>query len=86
MATAHLADYTVTQVWTNLAATVTGAASVEALFQNIGSTPVQIAFGGASAPTTSSGIMLGTMDSVQGNAAQVWVRGIQGGVLSVATV
>lgn len=87
MATATLADFTVTQSWADVVATLTGAASADAIYQNIGKTPIKIVFGGGSAPAANvSGILLGPLDSIQGNAANVWAKGVAGGVLSVATV
>lgn len=87
MATATLTDYTVTTTWTDVIATLAAAASVDALYQNTGSGPVRIVFGGASAPaSTVTGLILGAQDSVQGNAAKVWVRAADGGTLSVATI
>ena len=90
MATAHLADFAVTSSWADVVATVTGAASVNAVYQNVGQNPIAVVFGGGSAPTTSSGILLGPYDSVQGNAANVWARMAEGtdgeSSLSVATV
>lgn len=90
MTTATLNDYPVTTSWTDVVATVTGAASVDAVFQNVGRTPVAVVFGGGSAPTSKTGIVLAPFDSVQGNAANVWARTIEGSggqsSLSVATV
>lgn len=90
MATVHLADYPVTTSWTDVVATVTGAASVDAVYQNVGQNTIAVVFAGGSAPTTSTGILLGPFDSVQGNAANVWARTAEGSYgessLSVATV
>lgn len=77
MATVTLNDYAVTGAWTNLAATLTAAASVNVVVQNISTGIVQVFFGGASAPT-GSGFQLAPSDSIQGNAAQIWVRGPDG--------
>lgn len=74
MATLHLADYTATDEWTNLVATLGATANADVVLQNTGKRAVQIVFGGDSAPTTTSGIILAQIDSVQGNAAKIWVR------------
>ena len=74
MATASQADFPVTGTWADVVATVTAAASVDAVYQNVGNDVVQVFFGGGSAPTSGSGIYLYQGDSVQGNAANVWAR------------
>lgn len=89
MATATQNDFTVTTTWQNVAATLTGIASADAVLQNVGDAAVDIVFGGASAPTSKTGIRLYSLDSVQGNAANVWARCPDAGetsVVSVATV
>lgn len=78
MATAHLADFTATQDWTDLVATIGAAASVDVLLQNTSKSPVQIVAGGASEPTTSSGTILTQLESLQLNAANIWVRKLAG--------
>lgn len=83
MATATQADYAVTTAWTDLAATITGAASVACLIQNLSDAPVQIVWGGASAPaTTHSGVTLNKWDSMAGTAAKIWVRAPNGATVS----
>ena len=84
MATASQADITATGTWTDATAANSGLASVDVLFQNIGRDVVFVVFGGASAPSGVSGVKLGPLDSIQGNAANVWVRG--GGTLGAALV
>lgn len=74
MATAALNDFAVTDQWQDAAETLTGMVSVDAVLQNVGDAAVQVVFGGASAPTSKTGIKLYSLDSVQGNAANVWVR------------
>lgn len=89
MATASLNDFTVTDQWQDVAATVTGIASVDAVLQNVGDATVQVVFAGASAPTGKTGIRLYYLDSVQGNAANVWARCADPGetsTISTATV
>lgn len=75
MATSTLGNLTTTAAWQDITATYGTAASANVLIQNADSEVVQIVFGGASAPSGKSGITLDTYDSVQGNAANIWVRG-----------
>lgn len=87
MATASLSDYKPTGSWADLVATIAAAASVDVVIQNVGNNEIQVVFGGASAPTGKSGIILWQGDSVQGNAANIWLRAENGfGIVSVATV
>ena len=86
MATATQNDYSVTGSWTNLVATIGAAASVDCVIQNVSTDPVQVVFGGASAPTGKTGIVLANIDSVQGNAAQIWVRSAGAAKVSVTTL
>ena len=77
MATATQADYPVTENWTDLAATITGAVSTACLLQNIGSTPVSVVWGGSSAPAAgTSGQKLAEYDSSAGTAAKIWVKAL----------
>ena len=88
MATLSLDDYTATSVWTDVVSTLGALASVEALIQCVSQDEVQIVFGGVSAPTNKSGVVLKRLDSVQFNAANVWVKNFDadGGLLSVTTL
>ncbi|MPT48053.1 MAG: hypothetical protein E2598_06480 [Sphingobium sp.] len=63
--------------WTNLAATITGAAGVSGFIKHLGGTDVEIIFGGAAQPTAD---MRGTPLSQYGEeycagASEIWVRG-----------
>lgn len=83
MATATQNDFAVTRTWQDVAATLTAIASVDAVIQNIGQNVIQVVHGGASAPAAGkSGLFLDYMDSVQGNAANVWVRCVDNGTTS----
>lgn len=75
MATATQNDYKVTTAWTDLVATIGAAASVNTLIQNLDPDEVQVVFGGASAPSGKTGVILREGDSVQGTAANIWVKG-----------
>ena len=74
MATATQADYTVTTSWTNLVATIGAAGSVDVLLQNKGDGDVRVYWGGAEPTDEDGGVVLETFDSMQGNAAAIWVR------------
>ena len=78
MATATQADYTATATWTDLVATIGGAASVDLVLQNKGDSIVQIVFGGSQPTDEDGGLYLARYDSVQGNAAAIWLRGMDG--------
>lgn len=70
-------DVSVTSTWTNLVAGNAALNNVPVLLQNKSScrAPIQVFFGGASAPTTNgAGVILNYLDSVDGTAAQIWVR------------
>lgn len=89
MATSSLADYAVTDAWTDLVATIGAAASVDVLLQNLTSSVVMVVSGGGSAPaSTISGVALSQFDSFKANAANIWVRtgDPDGAKLSVTTV
>lgn len=89
MATATQNDFTVTTTWQDVAATLTGLQSADAVLQNVGDAAVDIVLGGASAPTNKTGIRLYPLDSLQANAANVWARCPDAGetsVISSATV
>lgn len=78
MATATQADYTVTTSWTNLVGTIGATASVDVLLQNKGDGMVQVVFGGAQPTDQDAGLYLKQHDSVQGNAAAIWLRTANG--------
>jgi hypothetical protein len=84
MATASQADITATPEWVDATAANAALAGADVLIQNVGRDVVNVVFAGASAPTDKSGIALGPRDSVQGNAANIWIRG--GGTVSVALI
>lgn len=75
MATETLGNLTVTTAWVDVIATYATAASVDVSIQNLDDELVDVVFGGASAPTTMTGTKLQPLDSVQGNAAHIWIRG-----------
>ena len=86
MATATQNDFTVSGSWTDLVATIGAAASADCVIQNVSDGIVQVVFGGASAPTGKTGIVLDEWDSVQGNAANIWVRSAGPSKVSVTTL
>lgn len=73
--TASQPRITVNAGWTDIAAANANLASADILIQNLDDDFVDVVWGGASAPTTAGPVRLDTGDSVQGNAANVWVRG-----------
>ena len=73
--TASQPRITVKAAWTDIVAANSTLASVDVLLQNLDDDVVDVVFGGASAPTSSGPVRLDTLDSVQGNAANIWVRG-----------
>lgn len=84
MPTATAADRPVTDSWSELTAADAGLASANVSLQNVGTTPVAVVFGGAAAPVGKSGTLLSHLDSVAGNAANIWARSI--GASSVLSV
>ncbi len=74
----------VTGSWSDLVASNVALASVNILIQNLDNDFVDVVFGGAAAPTSEGPIRLDTFDSVQGDAANVWVRG--SGTISATVV
>ena len=74
MATNTLADIDLESAWEDLVATHAAAASVEVRIQNVGGGPVAVVAGGAAAPNGKTGALLAPTDSVQVNAANVWMR------------
>ena len=88
MASVTLNDYAVTKAWTDLLATVTGAASVDAVFQCVSDDLVQVVAGGVAAPTGKTGVVLARFDSLQLNTDHLWVKTFDaaGAVLSVTTL
>lgn len=75
MATASQADYSVTNNWTNIVSTIGAAASVDVLLQCVSADRISVVFGGSQPSGEKRGIILGNLDSVQGNAAAIWVKG-----------
>ena len=84
MATATLADFPVTGTFQDVVATLTDAASVDAVYQNVGPYPVQVVFGAST--TGKTGVILAPFDSVQGNAANVWARTYESNTPSTLSV
>lgn len=78
MATATQNDIAVTDDWAELTDANAALVSADVTLQNVGTTPVAVVFGGASAPTGKTGTLLGYLDSVSGNAANVWARSTGG--------
>lgn len=74
MATSTLADQALTTAWVDLTVALPTLASADATYQNQGGEPVAVVFGGGSAPTGKSGIVLGPREIVSGNAVNVWAR------------
>ena len=74
MATATQADFSATATWANLVASNGATASVDLVLQNKGDGNVQVVFGGAQPTDADAGLYLEPMDSVQGNAAAIWLR------------
>lgn len=74
MATATQNDYIVTNEWTNIAATIGAASLVDLVIQCLSTDNVRVVFGGTEPVDGKSGIVLQRYDSVQGNAAAIWVR------------
>lgn len=87
MATKGLADFTVTTTWQDVIATLTSAASVNVVAQNICPNPnvrIQVAGGTASATAPAgSGLTLGQYESVTTNSGSLWVRSDGGGAGNV---
>lgn len=74
MATSSQDDYSVTNEWTNIVATIGAAASVDVLLQCVSADSISVVFGGSEPAAEKLGIILGNRDSVQGNAAAIWVK------------
>lgn len=64
-----------TGAFVDLAVASPAIASVDVFYQNMGSNPLYLYFGGTTAPAATDGIVLKPGDSFQGNAAHVWARG-----------
>lgn len=84
MATASQDDITVTSPWTDATVANGDLADADVLIQNVGRDVVFVVFGGSDAPEDTSGLKLGPLDSIQGNASNLWLRG--GGKVAVALV
>ena len=78
MATATHADFSATPTWANLVASNGATASVDLVLQNKGDGNVQVVFGGSQPTNQDAGLVLEPMDSVQGNAAAIWLRTASG--------
>lgn len=74
MATVSQNDFIATIHWRNLVAENSATANVEVLIQNHDKSDLFVVFGGATAPTTMSGVRIAKYDSVQGNASAIWIR------------
>lgn len=74
MPTATQPDFTAADTWSNLVDTIGAAASVNVLLQNKGNGVVRVVFGGSQPTSKDAGLILKTFDSVQGNAAAIWLR------------
>lgn len=74
MATATRADFSATPTWANLVASDGATASVDLVLQNKGDGNVQVVFGGSAPTDADAGLYLEPLDSVQGNAAAIWLR------------
>ena len=79
MATATQADFSATSAWANLVASNGATASVNILIQNKGDGVVQVVWGGSQPTSEDAGTMLKPMQSMQGNAAAIWLRTADGG-------
>ena len=83
MASATQADFAATSAWQNLVASNGATASVDVLLQNKGIDPVQVVFGGSAPTSRDAGLFLNRFDSVQGNAAAIWLRAEGGDTVGV---
>lgn len=84
MATESQADITATPYWVDATVANSDLADADVIIQNVGRDLIDVVFGGAEEPEDATGFKLGPLDSVQGNASNVWIRG--GGKVSVALV
>lgn len=77
MATASQNKIAVSTDYANIVATIPGLASVNVLLQNLDDDVIDVVCGASSAANaaTLGPIRLDTWDSVQVNAASIWVRG-----------
>jgi len=75
MATDTLNDFPVTNNWQDIVATTPGAASIDLVLQNLGTTTIAVAQGGASAPLdVKSGYRVKAGDDLYVNNAHIWVK------------
>lgn len=84
-----LDDHAVTSTWVDIVDTLSSVASTDTLIQNVDKSDVFVVAGGASAPTNKTGVILGYKESIQVNAANVWVRKVgssQSGRIGVTTL
>lgn len=87
MATAGQSDFQCTGSWADIGATIAAVISTDTVIQCLDLGGVQVVFGGGTAPTGKSGVILSHLDSMQGNAANIWVRALDGsGAVSVTTI
>lgn len=75
MATDTLNDFPVTSSWQDIVATIAGAASIDLVLQNVGTTTVAVVQGGASPPTEQkSGQRVSPGGDLYVNNAHLWVK------------
>ena len=86
MATATQADFSATATWADLVASNGATASVDLVIQNKGDGVVQVVFGGSQPTSQDAGLFLEPLDSVQGNAAAIWLRAAGGDKVGVTTL
>lgn len=77
MATASQNKIAVTADYANIVATIGALASVDVLLQNLDDDLVEVVCGASDAANaaTKGPVRLDTLDSLQVNAASIWVRG-----------
>lgn len=68
----------ITRNWQDLTALLPASAGVSCLIQVVTDDLVEIVFGGASAPSGKSGLILGFRDSVTDTSGNRWVRAVDG--------
>ncbi len=81
MATATQTDIAVTTAWVDLVTVNGSLASVDCSLQNkcASAEHIFVVFGGSQPTSETAGTLLNRGDSVNGNAAAIWVRGPSGG-------
>ena len=79
MATDTLNDFPVTNNWQDIVATIAGAAAIDLVLQNLGTTTIAVAQGGTSAPLEiKSGYRVKPGDDIYANNAHIWVKALGG--------